>query len=126
MTLPEEITELVASDRRPFPYEDCRRLLAANPGEYKDLIPDLDQYFSMIAGYASSASLFDRWEQTRLGQARSDISNSFFEDHPEYDLLRPEINLSDTPHLHDRLELYETLRQLLLRLMSEAQIEQRA
>lgn len=114
--LGQQIEDLAATDQGPFPYEDCRYLLRTNPGEYEQLIPDLSSHFMTIAGYASNASQIEEWTEERIRLAREHLSNPFFENHPEYELLQRQISPEDTPHLADRLGLYEDLRQKILDL----------
>src|SRR5260221_6138942 len=116
MSEPTAIQQWCEADYTPFPYEDCRTLLALSPGEYDGLIPDLDLYFSTIAGYASSASRVHSWSADGLRQLRQDLASSFFEDHPEYELLQRDISDDVTPNLSARLRLYDELRIELLQL----------
>lgn len=113
----EAIQTLAESANSPFPYEGCRTVMARNSGEYEGLIPDLDLYFSTIAGYASAASRISSWDANRLQRARNDLACSFFELHPEYELLTREIDDDIAPDLAEQLRFHEELRTRLLALV---------
>lgn len=59
-SLLDRLAVINAQDRGPFPYRDCRMLLEGTSG-YEELIPDLDSYFSRLAGYASSGPRLLQW-----------------------------------------------------------------
>lgn len=115
-TLEEELS-------KPFPYDDCRRVLA-KAGEIADgeiadgLIPDLDLYFSDIAGYCSYGKKLLGLPQNELAAARATLETSFFEKHPEYRALAPWINEIETPRLSADLSRHEEVRCRLLELIS--------
>lgn len=104
--------------RGPFPYADCRKLLRQDAELYESLIPDLDLYFSDIAGYCSDVKRISQWSDERLGEAEKTIRRSFFERHQQYEPLKLEITESNTPDLHKRLALCERLRIKFLELLS--------
>jgi hypothetical protein len=107
------IQSIFESDRSAFPYEDCRAL-QSRLAEAEGLVPALDHHFATIAGYASSAARIDKWSAERLASMRRDLANSFFEEHPEYELLQQFITRADTPELFAALESFEQLRVSLL------------
>lgn len=119
MTEPTALHDLYESDHPPFPYEGCCAVLALSPGEFDGLIPDLDMFFSRIAGYASAVNKVDSWSASRVAQARADLANSFFEEDPEYELLQREITDALAPDLAEHLRFYEHLRVEILRLARE-------
>ena len=119
MTEPAALHDLYESDHSPFPYEGCRAVLALWPGEFDGLIPDLDMFFFRIAGYASAVSKVDSWPASRFSQARADLANSFFEEHPEYELLQRDITDELAPDLAEQLRFYEHLRAEILKLARE-------
>lgn len=108
---------------KPFPYDDCRRVLA-KAGELADgeiadgLIPDLDLYFSDIAGYCSYGKRLLSLPQNELTAARATLETSFFEQHPEYRVLASWINETETPVLFADLNRHEEVRVRLLELIS--------
>jgi hypothetical protein len=116
-----EIERLFRSISHPFPYDECRYLIKQRPEAGGALIPDLDLYFSTIAGYASSATSLARWSANRLAQARADLASSFFEQRPQYSELLAYVDTVATPSLFARLEAYEAIRVGLLELLRELQ-----
>ena len=119
MTEPTALHDLYQSDHSPFPYEACRAVLALSPGELDGLIPDLDMFFFRIAGYASVVNKVDSWSASRVTQARADLANSFFEEHPEYELLQRDITDELAPDLAEQLRFHEHLRVEILKLARE-------
>ena len=103
---------------RPFPYQDCRRVLAAANLSGDDLIPELDLYFSDVAGYCSWGKRLLRFSRSELLTARATLERSFFEKHPEYLPLAALINETDTPTLFADLKLHDELRGKLLALIA--------
>ena len=113
----KEIDDQLLAERGPFPYADCRHVLAlADPGN-EGFVPELAMYSSRIAGFASSARGLRTWTPQRLALARELTSESFFEENPCYERLQWFINDEDTPDLADSLEHYERMRTALLRLI---------
>jgi hypothetical protein len=62
-------------DRHPFPYEGCRFLLANLGDEFKILIPDLDTYFSEIAGYSSWGPSILKWPEEKVREAHGRVAS---------------------------------------------------
>jgi len=111
--------DLCESDHAPFPYEGCRAVLTLSLGEFEGLIPDLDMFFSRIAGYASVVIKVDSWPASRFSRAEADLANSFFEEHPEYELLERDITDDLAPDLAEQLRFFEQLRVEILKLARE-------
>jgi hypothetical protein len=109
--------------RKPFPYEDCKRVMEESGMKGTVLIPDLDIYWSDLAGYASLGKKILNWPRGKMLEARARMEKSFFELHPKYLSLAPLITEMKTPDLTSRMALYEKLRvemiDLLSRLLSE-------
>ena len=104
--------------RGQFPYTDCRKLLSIDTKLYEGLIPDLDLYFSDIAGYCSNVKRISKWSDERLREARKTLGRSFFEKHKRYEPLKLKITKANTPQLYERLTLSDQLRIKLLELLS--------
>jgi hypothetical protein len=115
----QEIVEFYNTLPGPFPYDDCRFVLGQGAEHADALIPTLDLYFSTIAGYASSARRIAHWSADRVVTAKADLANSFFENHPEYELLLRYIDRGSIPDLVEDLESYEILRLKLVKLLHE-------
>jgi hypothetical protein len=98
----------------PFPYEDVRKL-----GRHEGLVPALDLYFSDIAGIASYGKRFLRISEERKGEFRTILGRSFFERHPGYLSLRPQINAQYVPTLYSLLEATERARVIALQVLRE-------
>lgn len=109
----------------PFPYDDCRKLLADNAFGFEDLIPCLDLYFSDLAGYCSwgNRSLF--WTHEKIEEIRHQLQNSFFRQFPKFNSLKLQINEENTPKLYSQLLIHELMRLTLLDILSELKVSQK-
>ena len=103
----------------PFPYDDCRKLLADKNGEFEDLIPCLDLYFSDIAGYCSWGKRSLDWTGEKNEEVKRQLQKSFFQKFPQYISLKPHINESNTPKLFNQFLIYDLMRLTLLDILSE-------
>lgn len=120
----DELLPLYKEVRRaPFPYDGSRKLLRAEGARYDGLIPDLDMYFSDIAGYCSWGSRILRWQSEKVEEAKERLKQSFFEKHPEYRPLESLITESSTPDLHTSLTVHEAMRKKLLRILSRLPVK---
>jgi hypothetical protein len=106
------------SCQTPFPYEDSRKLLREEKGQYEGLIPSLDFYFSTIAGYCSWGKRILKWNEEKIKEAKDLLGKSFFEKYPQYKPLEQMVTEANTPALYKELVAYETMRLNLLRLLS--------
>lgn len=116
-SLADELGRLYKEDVRSFPYEDVRVLRQQARKRWLDLVPDLDLYFSTIAGYCTWGHRILDWPQDKVQEAHAFLRQTFFERHPEYLPLEARINTDDTPALHADLVLHEKMRQTLLTLL---------
>jgi len=121
MNLPEQIDSLYQSDfGGPFPYKDCFLISDRCGVETAELIPELDLFFSYIAGWSSSAARLDRRPAQELLKARSWLSKGgFFERRPHLAVCRDSITPEETPDLWRHMHVAEELRISLLHLLSE-------
>jgi hypothetical protein len=83
---------------------------------FEGFIPDVDYFSSSIAGYADSASQFERWSSQRINDVYNSTTQSFLDRHPEYEPLLKKINVVDFPLLFEMFAVYEHLRKGLLQL----------
>jgi len=107
-----------SSLREPFPCEDCHRLCDAAQMSPGDLIPSLDWYFSMLAGYSSSATRLVNRTPEELATARELLSKDFFQHFPELEHCRLSINSQNTPVLEKDMRSNELARLALLDLLA--------
>lgn len=114
-----QILTLYQESHTQFPYDDCRRIFKKAGQVYEHLISDLDLYFSDIAGYASWGNKSLRWSEKKLEEVKESLAKSFFQQHPEYNLIEPLITESGTPDLYSQLMRYEKMRSLILELISD-------
>jgi hypothetical protein len=122
-TIASGLKNLYVEDcRTPFPYAGARRLLQEAGGGYDDLIPDLAQYFSTIAGYCSWGKTIFNWPRSKVDEARERVSDSFFDRHPKYKALEKIINESVAPDLYADLQFHEEMRIKLLELLFQLTI----
>jgi hypothetical protein len=116
--LAKDVEQRYATElRRPFPYKDCYKLRKLQPRVARDLIPDLDMFFSFVAGYSSSATELNNRPAAELRAAIPKLQKSFFDTAPRYRKLRKYITPRDTPDLHKELRVTNDLRQSLVILM---------
>lgn len=120
----DEILLLFRESCRPFPYAGCRALIRDTGKAHEDFIPDLDLYFSEIAGYCSWGRKILMWPKEKLSEVQSILSRSFFEKHPQYQTLQSAVNKTETPDLYESLKLYEKMRGDLADLISRLLFEQ--
>jgi hypothetical protein len=102
-----------------FPYQDCYKLQKLHPRVARALVPDLDLYFSFIAGYGSSATTLHRRSKVELRAALPKLKRSFYEACPKYNRLAKYITDSETPTLFHDLEVSDRLRFGLATLIAE-------
>ena len=77
---------------RPFPYEDCRKILKQLNYQNHDLIPCLDVYFSDVAGFCSSGKRVENWSTEKITDAKIKLNKSFFDRFPKLSELKAKIN----------------------------------
>jgi hypothetical protein len=102
-----------------FPYPDCRKLQKLHPRIARQLVPDLDMYFSFIAGYSSSATRLDQRPQRELRAAVPKLRRSFSDWYPRYKQLAMLITDVNTPLLSHDLKVADQLRGGLLTFITE-------
>jgi hypothetical protein len=105
-----------------FPYEKIRKLLQKAGISSGNLVPDLDLYFSTLAGYCSWGKRLLSWDDEKVATAKAYAIQGFFERHPEYGSLLPFIYQSD---LNQELDIYEEMRTALLALLISLQHSRR-
>jgi hypothetical protein len=117
--LAREIQRLYEEEYRDsFPYDGCRYLVSKDEKRFEGLISELDFYTSTVAGYCSWATRIPTLPRGKLQEIRSRITNSFFEEYPQYGLLEPQITRRDTSDLFEQLTLLENMRMKLLELLT--------
>jgi hypothetical protein len=102
-----------------FPYQDCYKLQERHPRIAHALVPDLDEYFTFIAGYGSSATTIHQRSKVELRAALPKLKRSFYEACPKYNRLAKYITKSETPTLFRDLEVSDRLRLGLATLIAE-------
>lgn len=115
---------------RPFPYDDIwhigktvtSRKIATRRAIAKGFVADLDMYLSDIAGCSSWDRKALTWDSETRRLFAGLMSKEFFEQHPEYLLVRRWITETNTPELFRDFVLHEEMRVnvlALLRLLNE-------
>jgi len=118
--LAKALEQLYKEAHHPFPYGDCRKILRDNPDmRFSGLIPDLDVYFSLIVGRASYGKRILRWPKEQIEQIQTELRRSFFDQFPVYLPLREQ--MTSSPDLGRDLAAVDTMRDLLLKLLSRLQ-----
>jgi hypothetical protein len=115
-----ELDVLGKTEVRPFPYEACRSAQRDDP-RYAALIPDLDSYFSELAGYRSWGRRILTWPEEKVESVRRRLEMSFGERFPAYRDLQT--SSADRNELRKALETAERTRTLLLALLHQLQSE---
>ncbi len=100
-----------------FPYKDCYRLQRQFPEQAGRLIPDLDQYFAYIAGYASSATGLGARPKSELRTAIRRLQRCFTDIHPEHEQALNAARRTRTPQLYRHLRVGDALRSDLIKVM---------
>lgn len=114
--LAEDVQRRYAADfKGQFPYKDCYALQKTSPKLTESLIPDLDEYFSFIAGYSSSATRLDARSKNELHDAVSKLKRSFFDKHPNYRPLGEAI--AQTVTLSRKIQVADELRRDLITII---------
>jgi hypothetical protein len=101
-----------------FPYHDCYLLADSMGLPREDLIPELDLYFSQIAGYVSSASRLGSRSPAEIEKALQVLGKDFFQVFPHLQFLQDRINEEETPDLFRRMRAVEEMRSRLLHLLA--------
>lgn len=116
--LPERLEEHYKTELLgKFPLDDCRKLQIKEPVLKRELIPDLDSYFSFIAGYCSSATRLSRRPIGELRQAIPRLKRSFFDTYPQYAQVADSISAAETPALFELMRASDSARRDLIRIM---------
>lgn len=115
-----ELDAMGKSEVRPFPYEDCRSLQREDP-RYAALIPDLDSYFSELAGYRSWGRRILAWPESKVEDVRRRLEMPFGERFAAYRDLQA--SSAEVSELRKALETAERTRTLLLALLDQVQSE---
>jgi hypothetical protein len=90
-----------------------------HPRIARAIVPDLDMYFSFIAGYSSSATRLRHRPTAELRAALPKLKRSFYEACPKYNRLAKYISDSQTPALFHDLEVSDRLRLGLATVIAE-------
>ncbi|HET6387553.1 MAG TPA: YxiJ family protein [Armatimonadota bacterium] len=120
-TIAERIEELRALYHRellrPLPYKDCRKIKGDTDGPHQHLIPDLSTYNSNIASKCLGAKKLIARPTDYLLESKRRLSQTFFEQYPQYADLERLVTRAGTPKLYEELEVYERARKLALELV---------
>jgi hypothetical protein len=118
--LAQELEQLYEREfLRRFPYQDCYKLQKLHPRVARDLVPNLDMYFSFIAGYGCTATTLHHRPKVELRAALPKLKRSFYEASPKHNRLAKYITNRETPTLFHDLEISERLRLDLTTLIAE-------
>ncbi|MGH9854253.1 MAG: YxiJ family protein [Blastocatellia bacterium] len=123
----QDLTEQAAELRRvfkedlsrPFPYQDCRKVFAEAGDHDEGFIPDLDLYWSDLAGYCSWGKGILGWPEEKLSEVKRNLEKSFLDRHPQHQKLVSLVTENQTPDLYGQMAQYEDIRATLLQLISE-------
>ena len=104
---------------RPFPSVDCKKAADLVGISYRDLKPDLDLYFSEIAGYCSWGRRIQKWPPSKMADVRRKLKLSFFERYPQYLCLANAITEAELPDLFRVVALHEDMRMSLAEILDQ-------
>jgi hypothetical protein len=102
---------------KPFPYEDCFKILDETGHRFEALIPDLDMYFYDIASPCSAAKRLICLPIEERTTLQKRLQGSFYEKHPEYQEIEFRITPVKTPYLYAHMAVHEEIRVEILRLL---------
>jgi hypothetical protein len=94
-----------------FPYDDCHRLQSL--ARKSNIVPELDTYFSTIAGLASG-SHWQQWPIKKLRRCFDYLQKDAYGHCKALSRYRDLITAHNTPELHRRLEGTNKIRQQLI------------
>lgn len=92
---------------KPFPYEDCRKVFVEAGARDEGFIPDLDLYWSELAGYCSWGKRILDWPEEKLLEVKQSLEKSFLDRHPQHQKIVSLITESRAPDLYARMAWYE-------------------
>jgi len=118
-----ELAALRESYTRPFPYDECRTA-QRDDARYAALIPDLDSYFSELAGYLSWGKCILTWSDAKVETVLRRLEASFGERFPVYRELRT--TLTDRSELRTALDIAERTRTVLLTVLRQVKMDRTA
>jgi len=114
-----QIPSMAELTQRPFPSADCYKLIRQVKQILDGLNACLALYFSAIAGYASSAKNIALWTTERKRSARKDLARGFYDQYPQFQIIRPLVSSANVPDLYADFRLYERAREILLTILSK-------
>lgn len=131
-TLMDTLEKLYEDILHPFPYADIRHIYKTVTSRKiktrrtidKGFIPDLSYYWSNIAGCSSWGKNALKWNTEKRQEFGDLLGESFFDNHPEYLLVRRWITEANTLDLYRDFVLYEEMRLnalALIRLLDKLQ-----
>ena len=85
------------------------------------MIPDLDYYFSELAGYRSHGRKITKWSDKKIDSVRRSVARTFLDRHPRYCELLSRVASDDFPRLSDALQVAERTRIVLDEVLAELQ-----
>lgn len=103
----------------PFPYDDCRKLVAEKGKAFEGLEPSLDAYFAEVAGLCSWGKRSLTWSELKIDEYGSKLRKSFFQKYPAFASLEASIRSEDTPKLFNQLLIYDLMRLTLLDILPD-------
>ena len=117
----DQLESLKASDVGPFPYEGCRWLQGVLGERGHDLVPDLDEYLSEVAGYRSWGKKILKWSDEKITAIQARLTQSFFDRFPRYADLKPTLVSSQACDVRSALHSADQTRALLSHLLRKIQ-----
>ena len=112
-----KLDELSSQDNKPFPYNDCHKIINAND-TYIDFTADLNHFWVYVGGYSSWGKKALRWDDKKINEVRKAAETPFFLRFNQYKMLEPQITMENTKQLYQYIHLIEEMRLCLLELTS--------
>jgi|SRR5579871_475707 len=95
-----------------FPYDDCHRV-QSQADRKSNIVPELDTYFSAIAGLASG-SHWQQWPTKKLRRSFDYLQKDAYDHCKALSRYRNLITAQNTPELHRLLEGTNKIRRQLI------------
>jgi len=93
---------------QPFPYDDCRTLLASIQTGDSDFIPDLANYWATLDGHCSWGKRILDWPTDRAVSVLDWVNRPFTVQFPAYVRLWRSITRDSLPNLYGQIVEHDT------------------
>ena len=125
-TLAEEILRAAQEAKAPFPSHDCETIARQAEIDLQSFVSDLDTYLYDIWSPANGVQKLSRKPDAWLSELKAYLEQGFFSRHTQYASLEALITQENAPHLYQRLQMFDNLRNDLILFLSEMLVRHEA